>query len=117
MMELGRIYSQEDVASGAISGILICGGLLSWMFTDYTWIGNLAFIISGLICLADASFPFGRQPHMGSISGGFIIGFALLLICAAFRLAYILCVVALAAFLLSLISRRAGGKSSGKKGF
>jgi hypothetical protein len=117
MMELGRIYSQEDIASGAISGILICGGLLSWMFTDYPWIGNLAFILSGLICFADVSFPFGRQPHMGSIAGGFLIGCALLFICAAFRLGYVLCVVALGVFLISLISRRANAKSSGKKGF
>lgn len=115
MMELGRIVGEEDVLSGAISAILVCGGLLSWLFTDYPVVGNIAFILSGLICLADASFPFGRQPHMGSMAGGFIGGFAALLVSAAFGFAYILCAVALAIFLLSLIARRAKGKSAGKK--
>jgi hypothetical protein len=106
MMELGRIAAGEDIASGIVGGILVCGGIMSLVFSAFFFVPSLAFLIAGLVCVADAAFPFGRQPHMGSLIGGFMAGFGMILAFFAMGIAYWVCFCALIVFLLSLLMRR-----------
>lgn len=111
MTESGRIAAGEDIASGIAGGILVCGGIMSLVFSAFLFAPGFAFLFAGLVCMADAAFPFGRQPHMGSIAGGFITGFGALLAFSAIGLAYWVCAGALIAFLISLLARRARSKN------
>jgi hypothetical protein len=75
MPHWGKVTGEYEVIFGFSSGLLVFGGFLVWIFPGIlpTILGPVLMII-GFLVLLDAAFPYGRQPHLMSESGGFVAG-------------------------------------------
>jgi hypothetical protein len=74
MMELEEIENWSDAFSGFLCGTLFLGGPLAWIFAGLFFPVSAALSVLGLVTGLDGAFPYGRQPHLFSIVGGFLAG-------------------------------------------
>ncbi len=117
LMDLGEIMNWADALSGFISGVLLMGGIMTFMFTDAFFPVTLTIITSGLICSMDTLCPYGRQPHIFSIIGGFITGFVADILTVPFGLTNWLFLVVFLMFVIKVGSRVIGKSWALKKAF
>lgn len=75
MPDWGKISGEYEIISGFLSGVLVLTGLLTWTVFQFAWsFAAPVLIIIGVLSFFDDIFPYGRQPHLMSESGGFIAG-------------------------------------------
>ena len=95
-----KITGEYEVISGFLCGLLIFGGFLVWTVPGIlpTIFGPI-LVLFGVLLLLDDAFPYGRQPHLMSESGGFIAGFIVVVLSALFIPGFIPRLLAIAVLL------------------
>jgi hypothetical protein len=99
MPHWGKMTGEYEVLSGFLIGVIIWGGLLIWIVPGIFWpITGPVLVLFGVLLLFDDAYPYGRQPHLTSESGGFLAGFVVVLVSAIYNPAFVPWVLAVAVF-------------------
>ncbi len=99
MPHWGKTIGEQEVVGGFSCASLIAGGLVIWAAPGWA-VSAPILIVFGLLAFIDDIVPYGRQPHLASESGGFMVG--ILAVAVSFFSGFLVWLLAVAALLTAI---------------